>query len=397
MPPEQTDHLNYPERIEQTFTFTIPARQKAERLDAFITHSIEHATRTRVQKAIDRGAVTVNGAPSKANYKIRPGDVINVVVHKPPPMQLIPENIPLDVLFEDEHLIVVNKPAGMPVHPGIGNRIGTLVNAVLWHAGNREPIDVLGNRESLADAEDEEQDLAEAEGEEAEGEGEGEGEGAEVSSDLADEDDGLRSNAMRPGIVHRLDKDTSGVMVVGKTYEATLGLSEQFASRTVARQYVALAWGVIRDNDRLIESQFGRSTRDRKLHAVLDRGGKYAATEVHVLERYDCATLITCKLRTGRTHQIRVHLTHIKHPLVGDPEYGGRDTALNGVHHLFRRRAQLALGHMHRQALHARSLEFTHPVTRERLTFTSSVPADFLAAVQELRPPEAGPLPPCLH
>jgi 23S rRNA pseudouridine1911/1915/1917 synthase len=218
----------------------------------------------------------------------------------------------------------------------------------------------------------------------------------EQRDELADEDEVLRSTAMRPGIVHRLDKDTSGVMVVGKNYAATLHLSNQFAARTVSREYVALAWGVIKDTDRSIETQYGRSTRDRKLHAVLERGGKYAATDVHVVERYESATLVSCKLHTGRTHQIRVHLAHIKHPLVGDADYGGRDIALNSIHHLFRRRAQSLLQLIQRQSLHARSLEFTHPATGERMMFTSAVPSDFLSVVQAVRPPEAGPLPPCL-
>ncbi len=373
---EPTNDRNYPDRIEHVYEFRVAPRQKAERLDSFITRSIEHATRTRVQKAIERGAVTVNGAPSKSNYMIRPSDVITVVVMKPPPMQLVPENIPLDVLYEDEHLIVVNKPAGMPVHPGIGNRYGTLVNAVLWHAGNREPIDVLGRRESLADMESDDRE--------------------ETSDDESDEDELMQSSALRPGIVHRLDKDTSGVMVVGKDYQTTLGLSEQFAARTVSREYVALAWGVIRDDQRLVETQYGRNTRARKLHAVLAHGGKYAATEVNVVERYDCATLITCRLRTGRTHQIRVHLQFIKHPLVGDTDYGGREAALHGVFHLFRRQAQQALSHISRQALHARLLGFTHPKTGERLEFTCAVPSDLLSAVLAVRPADAGPLPPCL-
>lgn len=399
---EASADRNYPDRIEHVYEFVVPVRQKPERLDAFITRSIEHATRTRVQKAIERGSVLVNGLPSKANYMIRPADAITVTVMRPPPLQLVPENIPLEVLFEDDYLLVVNKPAGMPVHPGIGNRYGTLVNAIMWHVGNREPIDVLGNRESMEDEEQADDDDA------TEGEYLGEAPLGPLANreypdpsqagELANSDQSaLRSNALRPGIVHRLDKDTSGVMVVGKTYAATLELSKQFAARTVQREYVALAWGVVKDDFQAIETQFGRSTRDRKLHAVLDRGGKYAATEVTVVERYESTTLITCKLKTGRTHQIRVHLAYRKHPLVGDADYGGQDIALNSVHHLFRRKAQLALSKISRQALHARSLEFTHPITGKRMAFTSAVPADFSLLLQVVRPPEAGPLPPCLH
>jgi len=350
--------------IEHTFEFVIPARQSPERLDAFVTRSIEHATRTRVQAAIELGRVTVNGAASRANYKIKPGDVISVLVLKPPPMQLIPQDIPLDVLYEDEHLIVVNKQAGMPVHPGFGNRDGTLVNAVLWHTGKRDPIEVLSSK----------------------GEWEDEDEAAAYSS-----------AEVRPGIIHRLDKDTSGVMVVGKSYATTLALSAQFAERTVSRQYVCLAWGVIKDNERLIEGNIGISTRDRKLMSVVQRGGKVAGTEVTVVERYDCTTLVTCKLRTGRTHQIRVHLSHIRHPVFGDPDYGGRDAALNGVHHHYKRSAQKALTMIHRQALHARSLGFVHPITKKELSFTSPIPNDMMDVLNVLRPTSESPLPSVLE
>ncbi len=370
---ERADDAQAPERIEHTYEFVITARQKPERLDAFVTKSILHATRTRVQKGIDAGIVTVNGATSKANYKVRPGDVVRVTVMKQPPLQLIPQNIPLDVAYEDDVLMVIHKPPGILVHPGLGNRSGTLVNAVLWHMGCREPLAVLRRRESWD------------EGEEGETDAENE---ADADSDelIAVEDRSeFDTSGMRPGIVHRLDRDTSGIMVIGKTYEATLSLATQFAERTVSREYVAIAWGVLKDDERLIEGDIGRSPRDRRLRAIVERGGKYAATEVTVLERYACATLIRCKLRTGRTHQIRVHLAAHRHPLVGDPEYGGRDAALNGIHHTYRRQAQVALSLIHRQALHARLLGFTHPVTGERLTFESPLPADMEAVLSSLR------------
>lgn len=377
---------NYPDKIEHVYTFDIPARQQPERIDAFLTHAIEHATRNRVQRAIERGAVLVNGATTKANYRIRPGDHITVTVMKPPPLQLVPEDLPLEVLYEDDVLMVVNKPAGMPVHPGIGNRVGTLVNAVLWHMGLREPIDVLQRRETWSEDDD---------GPSEDGRDHTDGE----SEFESEEDGGMAqdvSSSLRPGIVHRLDKETSGVMVVGKTYAASLALSEQFASRTVSREYVALVWGVLRDDRRTVEASIGRSTRDRTLMQVVDRGGKYAATDITVVERYDAATLVTCRLRTGRTHQIRVHLSSIRHPIVGDPGYGGRDAAFNGVHHLFRPQARAALLAIHRQALHARSLGFTHPETGARLEFAAPVPADMIAAIEALRPTGVGALPPCV-
>ncbi|MFZ9871234.1 MAG: RluA family pseudouridine synthase [Candidatus Kapaibacteriota bacterium] len=363
---QQSSNPNYPEKVEHVYTFQITKGQQPERVDAFITRSIEHATRNRVQKAIDRGAVLVNGEVTKANYKIRPGDHLTVTVMKPPPLQLVPEDLPLEVLYEDQDLLVVNKAAGMPVHPGIGNRVGTLVNAVLWHTGQRQAIDVLQRRESWEDTDD--------------------------TDETAYADDGV----LRPGIVHRLDKDTSGVMVVGKSYAVTMALAEQFAQRTVSREYVALAWGVVRDDRRLIEASIGRSTRDRTLMQVVDRGGKYAATEVTVVERYDAATLVTCNLRTGRTHQIRVHLASVRHPIVGDPGYGGREAAVLAIHHLYRLQAKAALQVIHRQALHARSLGFTHPRTGERMEFSAPVPADMVEAILALRPTGVGPLPPCV-
>ena len=378
----------YPEKVEFTFTLNVPQRQTPERIDAFISRSIEHASRSRVQRAIERGTVTVNGKPTKSNYKIRPGDVIHVLVRKPPPLELIPENIPLDILFEDEHLIVINKMPGMLVHPGIGNRSGTLVNAVLWHLGQWEAVPVLGNRESLADYDDTDDD------------GESDGDDGMEDGILETPDSSpsefLSAQAVRPGIVHRLDRDTSGVMVVGKNYATTLHLSNQFAQRIVQREYVALAWGVMQDDAMLIETNIGRSTRDRRLYAVVQRNGKYAATQVAVVERYNCATLITCKLHTGRTHQIRVHTSWKQHPLVGDKEYGGADSVLNGIHHAFRPQARQVLLTIQRQALHARLLEFVHPATRQPMKFTTPVPEDFLSAIRTVRPTEAGPLPPCL-
>lgn len=359
---------------EHVYEFTVAPGQRPERLDAFLTHSIVHATRTRVQKAIDAEAVTVNGRPSKANYRIRPHDEIRVTVMRPPPLQLIPQNIPLTVLYEDEHLLVIDKAPGILVHPGLGNRDGTLVNAVLWHLGQRDPINVLKARESWGDGED---DDPRSEAAEQGNDDDLAWGSAEIG---ADEVPGLR-----PGIVHRLDRDTTGVMVIGKTYPATMHLATQFAERTVSRQYVALAWGVIADDHRLIESEIGRSPRDRTLRAVVRTGGKYAATEVTVLERYSFASLIACKLRTGRTHQIRVHLSHDKHPLIGDGDYGGRESAVAGLHTVYRTTAAQLLTNIHRQALHARVLGFTHPHTKERLTFESPLPPDMQACLDLLR------------
>lgn len=376
-PRTDVDDPNYPMRVEHIYEFVISVRQKPERLDAFITKSIVNATRTRVQRAIDQGSVVVNNNATRSNYKVRPADVIRVTVMKPPPLTLIPQDIPLTILFEDEHLLVIDKPSGILAHPGLGNRSGTLVNAVLWHIGFREPIDVLKRREGWYDEEAENETKEEEPSEEIDG--------SDYEPWGVDDSSVFESKGMRPGIVHRLDKDTTGIMVIGKTYEATQGLAIQFADRTVSRQYVALAWGVVKDDSFLIESEIGRSPKDRKLRAVVERGGKYAGTEVTVLERYGCASLVMCKLKTGRTHQIRVHLSAKRHPLVGDADYGGRELAMNAVFHSFRRMAQIALSLIQRQALHAQSLGFTHPITKVRMTFESPIPPDMQACIDLFR------------
>ncbi|MBU3741335.1 MAG: RluA family pseudouridine synthase [Candidatus Kapabacteria bacterium] len=345
------------ERVEHVYSFVVTPRQKPERVDAFVTRMIQHATRSRVQKAIDQGTVTVNGAVTKANYKIRPNDVVQVVVMRQPPIALIPEDIPLHILYEDDHLLVIDKQAGLLTHPGVGNRSGTLVNAVLWHLGQREAIEV---------------DLDDDGGDEDD----------EAAS--YDEHQVMSSSALRPGIVHRLDRDTTGVMVVGKSYEATMHLARQFHDRTVSREYVALVWGVVKQDHQTIEGNIGFSSRNRKLMAVVERGGKHAATDVTVTARFDLASLVRLKLHTGRTHQIRVHMSSIRHPVVGDAEYGGRETAVNGVHHMYRRVAQRVLACVQRQALHARTLGFTHPVTKERMSFESPIPADMQSAIDVL-------------
>lgn len=357
----------HPERIDQTYEFDIPGGQQPIRIDAFLTNSIEHATRTKVQKSIDAGNVLVNGEVTKSNYKLRPHDKINVTVKKQPPIELIPEDIPLVVVYEDEHLMVVNKAVGMAVHPGIGNRTGTLVNAVLWHLGEREARTIADDFESSDDPSD------------------------ELGSN---DEEILRSNAIRPGIVHRLDKNTSGLILVAKNEVVAQQLSDQFADRTVSRSYLALAWGVIREDERMIEGNIGRSTKDRKLMSVVKRGGKAAITDVTCIERYDCASLVRCTLRTGRTHQIRVHMSHIRHPIVGDESYGGGASVMKAIHHLFRKEAKQALVAIKRQALHAQTLTFHHPVKNEEMTFSAPVPEDLLASIRAVRPVDFGAEPP---
>jgi len=352
VPQQTSEHL---EKIEKTYEFQIPAKQKPERLDAFLTHAVENATRTKVQKGIESGNVLVNGQTSRANYKIKPLDVITCTVMRMPPIQLIPEDIPLDIRYEDDDLVVIEKPAGISVHPGIGHRSGTIVNAMLYHMGVREAIDVATDIEPW-DEEDE--------------------------GSIEPTDANIFASAeVRPGIVHRLDKDTTGLLVVAKHYAASMNLATQFKDRTVNREYVALVWGVMRDDHGLVEGQIGYNSRNRKLRAVVDKGGKDAATEYTVLERYECATLVRLKLRTGRTHQIRVHMAHLHHPVVGDKDYGGRESAIQGVYHAYRKLAKDMLAFLDRQALHARTLGFVHPITKKVIDVQSEVPHDMQSAI----------------
>ncbi len=366
------DERSY-ERVPRTIILSVTAGQSPERIDRFITQSVMRATRTKVQDAINAGSVLVNGLPTRASYKVRPGDTISITLMKPPPIELVPQDIPLDVVYEDEDLLVVNKPAGMVTHPGYGNRDGTLVNAVLYHVGGRLPLapdapgvgdEDLGDTASFADDEDEE--VADA-------------------ASLADDEELDGGAETRPGIVHRLDKDTSGLMVVAKNAEAQSFLAGQFADRTARREYWAVAWGAFDEDEGEIEGNLGRDPRDRKRFVVVARGGKYALTRYRVLERYAFATLLALRLATGRTHQIRVHAMHIGHPLFGDPTYGGRNVVYPGPGGKHRQRVTNLFKSISRQALHARTLGFTHPRTREWMEFSSDLPEDMMRLVEEMR------------
>lgn len=344
----------YPDYVEKVIDLIVSKGQEPMRLDVYITNAIANATRNKVQKAIDEQQVTVDGIIRKGSYKIKPGDSIRCIFMRPPPLELLPEDIPLDIVFEDEYLLVINKPAGLVVHPGFGNRYGTLVNAVLWHLGYREAIPLSGFEE---DSEDED--------------------------GLPDDDFMLaimeKDDALRPGIVHRLDKDTSGLMVIAKRSEITPELSKQFAERTVRREYLALAWGVMKEDHGIIENHLAPSPRNRKIFAVVKQGGKFAKTEYWTRSRSAFASLLQIKLHTGRTHQIRVHCSSLHHPLIGDISYGG-NILPHQVHmgKEYRTQANHCLQSMQHQALHARMLGFTHPITSEQLLFTQDPPKDFL-------------------
>ncbi len=315
--------------------FDVPAGQSRIRLDVYLTRMVMNATRAKVQAAIDEGAVLVNGRPRRSSYSVQPGDVIEVTLNRPPTPDIEPENIPLTIVFEDDQLVVVDKPAGMVTHPAFGNYTGTLVHAILYHTS------VAGGPPG------------------------------------------------RPGIVHRLDKDTSGLLVVAKTDHAHAYLAKQFADRTVEREYHAIVWGRMRSPSGTIDASLGRSQRDRKKVAVT-AGGKRAVTEYEVLEAFPFLSLVRLHLLTGRTHQIRVHLAHIGHPVFGDPTYNGRSPGWAGTQERRVHHAANLLKVISRQALHARTIGFRHPTTREMQRFSSAIPADMEEVLRRVREVDEG-------
>jgi 23S rRNA pseudouridine1911/1915/1917 synthase len=321
--------------MSHTLEIVVPSGKTRERIDVFLTHCVENATRTKVQEAIEAGNVLVNGKATKASYKVNPNDVVLVTFPKPPPQEVVGENIPLDIVYEDDHLMVINKPAGMVTHPAYGNYRGTLVNALLFHC--RGQLSCLS-------------------------------------------DDSQNFNA-RAGIVHRLDKDTSGLIVTTKDNWTHAKLAKQFSQHTVDREYWALVCGLFGKNKNgVIEANLGRSKSDRKKIAVI-QGGKHAVTEYKVIEEYEFLSLIKLKLLTGRTHQIRVHLHHIGHPVFGDPTYHGRSLAWGKITKRSKEITQELLRIMQRQALHAKTLGFTHPKTNQKLFFNSKLPDDIREAL----------------
>lgn len=309
--------------------FTADRGQNPLRLDKFLHNLMEKTSRNRIQNAAKAGSIHVNGKSEKSNYKIKPGDVVTIVMaHPPREIELIPEPIDLEILYEDRDVLVLNKQPGLVVHPGHGNYRGTLVNGLMHHISQLP-------KGSASD---------------------------------------------RPGLVHRLDKDTSGVMVIALNEVAMTHISLQFFQRTTDREYVALVWGDVAEEEGTVVGNIGRHPKERKCMAVFEDGseGKHAVTHYRVLERFGYTTLVACKLETGRTHQIRVHMKHIGHPLFGDVRYGG-DHVLKGTtftkYRQFVQNCFDLLGP--RQALHARSLGFNHPGNGKRMYFESPLPADF--------------------
>lgn len=325
--------------MEKNYTLIVPQILTKQRIDKYIAGFIENASRTKVQKAINLGYVTVNGELVKSNYLVKPEDEIEIELEYPDKQDVLPEDIPLDIIFEDEYLLIINKPAGMVVHPAYKNYSGTLVNAVMYYALKKN--DTLSSLNGFE----------------------------------------------RAGIVHRLDKDTSGLIVVAKDEVTHRKLSEQFFHHTIIREYNSIVWGKLKKKKGEISNKLGRDKRDRKKVAVLkddDALGKTAITNYEVLTEYDFLSLIKLNLKTGRTHQIRVHLADLGHPVFGDDTYGGREP--HSVILTSNKKAQIRnlLEIMPRQALHARLLGFIHPQTKKELLFESDLPADMKNIILKL-------------
>ena len=321
--------------LYEHFRFEAGDGQEPLRVDKFLMNFIENATRNKIQLAIKAGNVLVNEVVVKANYKVKAKDVVRVVLAHPPHENLlVPEDIPLNIVYEDEELIVLNKQAGLVVHPGHGNYSGTLVNGLIYHFQN------LPNN----------------------------------SSD-------------RPGLIHRIDKDTSGLLVVAKTEYSMANLAKQFFNRTTQRRYLALVWGSLEEEEGIIEGNIGRSLKNRLQMDVFPDGeqGKPAITHFKVLERFSYVTLVECRLETGRTHQIRAHFKYLGHPLFNDERYGG-DKILKGTTFTkYKQFVDNCFKVLPRQALHARTLGFEHPITKEQMHFEAEIPDDMKRCIEKWR------------
>ena len=298
-------------------TLALTATQTV-RSDIFISENVEGVTRSYVKKLFDEGLITINGAPAKASAKLRPGDIIEIELPEPKETEAVPQDIPLDIVYEDTDVLIVNKPRGMVVHPAAGNEDGTLVNAVMYHCG--DSLSAIGG-------------------------------------------------VLRPGIVHRIDKDTTGLLAVAKNNAAHLSLSDQLKDRSLSRTYFALVHGNIKEDSGTVDAPIARSESDRKKMAIARKDGREAVTDFAVEERFGKYTLVRCKLRTGRTHQIRVHMRHIGHPIVGDKTYGVKSEEFK----------------LEGQLLHAGGIGFIHPSTGERMSFSAPLPEDFEHVLEILR------------
>ena len=334
---EDIDSAEGQDGLYEHFRVVVDKGQAPVRIDKYLFERIVNASRNRIQTAADAGFVMANGKPVKSSYKVKPLDVLTVMMDRPKyDNDIVPEDIPLDIVYEDDDLMVINKPAGLVVHPGCGNYHGTLVNAIAWHL-------------------------------------------RDVPS--------YNPNDPQVGLVHRIDKDTSGLLVVAKTPDAKTSLGLQFYNKTTKREYNALVWGIIDEDEGTVEGNIGRNPKDRMQMAVMSapEQGKHAVTHYHVLERLGYVTLVKCVLETGRTHQIRVHMKHIGHVLFNDERYGGHEI-LKGTH--FSKYKQFVNNCFEicpRQALHAKTLGFVHPRTGKEMFFTSELPEDMANLLERWR------------
>ncbi|WMJ71821.1 RluA family pseudouridine synthase [Cytophagaceae bacterium ABcell3] len=321
--------------LYEHFRIEVDKKQTLLRIDKFLMDRLPNATRNKLQNGIKAEAILVNQNPVKANYKVKPGDIITVSMPEPPKDDVVvPENIPLDIVYEDNELLIVNKPAGMVVHPAYQNWSGTLVNALAWHFENLPTT---------------------------------------------------QNGTGRPGLVHRIDKDTSGLLVIAKTELAMASLAKQFYHHTIERTYLALVWGVPDPAKGTITGNLGRSIKDRRVMSVYPEGdyGKHAVTHYEVLKAMNYVSLVKCNLETGRTHQIRAHMKYIGHPLFNDSTYGG-DSVLKGTTFTkYKQFVDNCFKLIPRQALHAKSLGFIHPVTKEYMHFEAAIPEDFKSALEK--------------
>ena len=321
--------------LHEHFAFDIDIGQEPLRIDKFLMNRIENATRNKIQKAAKEGYIRVNGEIVKSSYKVKKGDKIRILFTHPPYENLLtPEEIDLNIEFEDDSIIVINKPSGMVVHPGHGNYSGTLINALLFHFDN------LPNNSSN-----------------------------------------------RPGLVHRIDKDTSGLLVIAKTEKSMTILAKQFFKKSVEREYYALVWGDLKDDEGEIIAPIGRNPKNRLQMIVYENieGGKDAVTNYKVIERFGYVTLVSCKLKTGRTHQIRVHMKYIGHTLFNDERYGGDKILKGTVYSKYKQFVENCFNIIPRQALHAKTLGFIHPLNKQKVMFDSKIPEDMKLVIEKWR------------
>jgi 23S rRNA pseudouridine1911/1915/1917 synthase len=333
-----SNNINFQEPEEELFEhyrFDVPKGQAFLRIDKYLMLMVPNATRNKIQNAASNGDIYVNDITVKSNYKVKPGDVIRIMLSHPPfENRVDPENIPLDIVYEDDALLLINKPPNFVVHPGHGNYTGTLVNALAYHFQNL-PM----------------------------------------------------NSSERPGLVHRIDKDTSGLLVIAKTEAAMTHLAKQFEDKTSEREYIALVWGNVKEDQGTIEGNIARHVKDRMQMAVFSDPeiGKHAVTHYKVLERLGYVTLISCKLETGRTHQIRVHMKHIGHTLFNDERYGGNLILKGTTFTKYKQFVDNCFKVLPRQALHAKTLGFNHPTTNEFMRFDTELPQDMQDVIEKWR------------